>query len=24
MMSPGLHVCSSGASLPPIDWEPLS
>ena len=24
VINPGLHVCSSGASLPPIDWEPLS
>ena len=23
MTSPGLNVCSSGASLPPIQWSPL-
>jgi hypothetical protein len=23
VMNPGLNVCSSGASLPPIRWSPL-
>ena len=24
MVNPGLHVCTSGASLQPISWQPAS